>query len=99
MEITALVLQSWFDIAIRYSGSVFNAYDIATENGYSVSDAIAPGQVVVISSNIVLSTKEISFFDRENSIPATAITTAQLEATNPQLGIGAMIIKENFIVG
>jgi len=99
MTVTALILQSWFDIAIRYTGNVTNAYAIAFENGFNITDDITPGQTVIISDSILKSTKEVSFFQGKDIMPATSISTTDLEQINPTLGIGTMVIASTFIVG
>ncbi|MGZ9736810.1 hypothetical protein [Flavobacterium sp. GNP002] len=48
--ITALVLQTWFDIAIQSTGSVVNAYAIAMANGRSVTNHIIAGESIRDSS-------------------------------------------------
>ncbi|GIZ10291.1 hypothetical protein [Flavobacterium sp. UMI-01] len=98
MKVTALILQSWFDIAIRYTGSATNAFAIAFDNGFSVTDDIAPGQTILIKDSIPISNKEVSFFTSKEIIPATGINSIDLEIISPPLGIGEMRIGSTFIV-
>ncbi|MGZ9677543.1 hypothetical protein [Flavobacterium sp. GNP001] len=96
--ITALVLQTWFDIAIQSTGSVVNAYAIAMANGRSVTDHIIAGESIVIPQGIEVLKREIQFLESKNIIPATGITNDNLETINPTLGIGTMTIGTTFIV-
>ncbi|WP_300978540.1 hypothetical protein [Flavobacterium sp.] len=96
--ITALVLQTWFDISIQSTGSVVNAFAIAMANGRSVTDLITAGEKIVIPKELISLNREIVFFESKNIIPATGITKDTLEQINPQLGIGTMAIESTFIV-
>jgi len=51
MKITVLNNQSMLDIAIMVSGSAEAAYNIALENGISITDDLTPGQVLVFEGN------------------------------------------------
>lgn len=99
MTVTALVLQSWFDIAIQHTGSVMNAYSISLANGgRSVTDEITPGEAIVIPVEVSILKKEVQYLENKKAIPATGITLADFEEINPQLGIGQMAIGSTFIV-
>lgn len=98
MTITALVLQTWFDIAIQHTGSVMNAYAIAMANNQSVTSELRGGEILVIPDDVPLLKKELHYFESNNSIPATGITNRDLENINPVLGIGTMSIGTTFIV-
>lgn len=100
MKVTALVLQSWFDIAIQYTGSVMNAYAIAYANGgRSVTDDIIPGELITIPDTVPIFKKEVQYLENKEIVPATGITSADFEAINPVLGIGQMTIGSTFIIG
>jgi LysM repeat protein len=100
MIITALVFQTWFDIAIQHTGSVMNAYAIAIANdGRSITDDITPGEFIIIPDDIPILKKEVQYLENKKTIPATGITSDDLEEINPTLGIGTMAIGSTFIVG
>jgi hypothetical protein len=99
MIVTALVLQTWFDIAIQHTGSVMNAYPIAFANGSFITDDITPGQQVMIPNEVLIFKKEAQYLENKKAIPATGITSGDLEEINPTLGIGQMAIGSTFIVG
>lgn len=95
----ALVLQTWFDIAIQYTGSVTNAYAISYANGgRSVTDDLVPGEEIVIPADVTIATKTVAYLAAKKAIPATGISAADLAAINPPLGIGTMSIGSTFIV-
>ncbi len=95
----ALVLQTWFDIAIQYTGSVTDAYAIAYANGgRSVTDDLVPGEVIVIPAGVLILNKTVSYLESKKAIPATGINAADLSTINPPLGIGTMRIGSTFIV-
>ena len=96
-EITALVLQTWFDIALQYTGSTSNAYDIAKANSKSLTDDVVGGQIIVIPANLLLQNKEIYYFTTKKIAPSTAISNSEVNDIEV-LGIGSMIIEISFIV-
>lgn len=96
MTVTALVLQSWFDIAVQQTGSVMNAYAISFANGgRSVTDEITPGEAIVIPSEIEILKKTVQYLAAKKSIPSTAI---QKPPVPPANGIGFMRVGINFKV-
>ncbi len=96
-EITALVLQSWFDIALQYTGNASNAYDIAKANNKSLTDDIVGGQKVILPENLDFQNKELYFLTTKEIVPSTATNS-----TDPNdigfLGIGSMIIETSFTI-
>jgi len=96
MTVTALVLQSWFDIAIQYTGSATNAYAIAYANGRYLTDDIVPGEEIVIPDGILILKKEVQYLESKKATPATAMKKPPIP---PGLGIGFMRIGINFKVG
>lgn len=99
MTVTVLVLQSWFDIAIQHTGSATNAYSIAYANGGgSVTDDPEPGRQIIIPTIVSKFKKEVQYLENKKAIPATGITSGDLERINPALGIGSMTIGTTFIV-
>lgn len=100
MTATVLVLQTWFDIAIQHTGSITNAYSIAFANGgRSLTTNPEPGEQILILNDVSILKKEVQYLESKKAIPATGITTGDLKAINPTLGIGTMSIGSTFIVG
>lgn len=99
MTVPVLVLQTWFDIAIQHTGSVMNAYAIAFANNSSTTDDPTPGENVTIPSDVLVYKKEAQYLADKKSIPATSITSNDLQVINPPQGIGQMAIGLTFIIG
>lgn len=97
MQKQVLHNQSVFDCLVKHTGSLNKLFEFLLTNNISVTTDLKAGDVLNFPT--VDDDTIYNYYAAKNYTPATAITTAQLEATNPQLGIGAMIIKENFIVG
>lgn len=97
-EVTALLLQTWFDISVQYTGSITNAFAIAAANNHAITDTIAGGQIIVIPADLPFLKKEFDYLKGKNIKPATDITNAAIEIIDT-LGIGSMIIETNFIIG
>lgn len=93
-----LVLQSFFDISVKYTGSIDNAYEIAKANNREVTDDLIVGETLMIPDGLTLSTKEIQYYQARNLLPATGITKADSDIVNPSLGIGSMVIESTFII-
>ena len=49
--ITVLNNQSLFDISIRYTGTIENAFKIAVANGLSLTDELQPGAQLLIPAD------------------------------------------------
>lgn len=96
---TGLVLQTWFDIAIQYTGDATNAFAIASNNNSAITDTPLAGAPIAIPTDVVISNKEVKYLDSKKMIPATGITIDGLEEISPTLGIGTMAIGTTFIVG
>lgn len=94
----ALVLQTWFDIALQYTGDASNAVAIAAANNRSITDDIVVGEALIIPADIPVLNKETQYLAGKDVIPSTGITKDDLETINPILGIGTMEISSTFIV-
>lgn len=95
----ALVLQSWFDISIKHTGNVLNAFDIALANDQSITDKIDVNAIIVIPDNLLLNNKELQYYNARNINPATGLTlTNENMVIGKEIGIGAMVIGSTFIV-
>lgn len=97
MQKQVLHNQSVLDCLLQHTGSLNQLMAFVITNGISITSDLKAGDYYEFPN--IDDDAMYNYFYSKNTIPATAITTAQLEATNPQLGIGSMIIKENFIVG
>ncbi len=95
--IKALVLQSLFDIAIQQSGTTESAFSIAIANERSITDDFINGELLIIPDRLISSNKVLEYYKSKNLKVATAITLQQIEQM-PIIGIGTMIIGNNFII-
>jgi hypothetical protein len=96
MIIKVLLLQSWFDLSIQYTGTASNVYEIATANNRSITDDIVPGESILIPDDLAKAQKEIQYYEARAIVPATGLDKTSYEALNPKIGIGTMIIGNNF---
>ena len=99
MTVTALVLQSWFDLAVQHTGSASNGYAIAFANGgRSVTDDPEPGEPITIPATVLNFKKEIQYLENKKAKPATGFIVNEGDSMIPELGIGSMAIGTTFIV-
>ncbi len=69
----ALVRQTWLDIALILTGDADMAYEIAKENGLSVSDMPVVGQEIKYSGGVV-NRQVFDYYSKRGIKPATVIT-------------------------
>ena len=74
MKVKVQGRQSFFDVAIRHTGDVAAAYDIALAAGCSVTDQ-PPSDVEIPA---VYSSTVVAYFDAEQLTPATMINDENL---------------------
>lgn len=97
--ITVLNNQSLFDISIRYTGTIENAFKIAVANGLSLTDELEPGAQLIIPSDVEMNNDVVSYFSAKGIQPATGLTEYDLNIANTvQRGIGYMQIGKTFKV-
>ena len=95
--ITILALQSLLDVAIQQTGKIENVLQIAIENNRSITDELVNQDKLLITNETINSSKVLQYFDSKQLKIATAITL-QDTVQMPTIGIGTMIIGNNFIV-
>lgn len=97
MTVTALVLQTWFDIAIQHTGNALNAAAIANANGgRCTTDDVEADEQIIIPEGIALNKKELQYLDSKKASPSTGTKRPPVP---PGLGIGYMKIGLNFKIG
>ena len=89
--------QSILDIAIQHTGSVFNAFAIATANDMAVSETLIAGTSILIPDNVLNDESILNYYKAKEIQPATSLTDVQ--SVIEYKGIGYMIIEDNFKVG
>ena len=77
MKVKVLDRQNFFDLAIRYTGDVAAAYDIALAAGCSVTDQ--PPAEVEIPTEIAPSV--VAYFNAQSIDPATMMTDKEIDET------------------
>lgn len=87
--------QSVFDMTLQHTGSYTKIFDLAIQNGFSITQELEAGSFCKTPS---VDDKAIfGHFAAKALIPASAITAFEIDEIN-RLGIGTMIIETNFIV-
>ena len=96
--VTVLHNQSLFDISIRYTGTIENAFKIAVANGLSLTDELEPGAQLIIPE-VEMNNDVVNYFAGKGIQPATGLTENDLLiAQTVQRGIGYMQIGKTFKV-
>lgn len=91
--------QSLFDISIRYTGTLENAFKIAVANGLSLTDELEPGAQLIIPADVEMNSDVASYFSAKGIQPATGLTDNDLLISQTvQRGIGYMQIGKTFKV-
>ena len=90
--------QSWLDISNDIYGHVMYAFELAILNGFSPSDSIPAGKEIFYNSENEKNILVLKSLVSNNSIPATALTSAQNEQIPTPKGIGVMKIDNTFKV-
>lgn len=86
--------QSFLDKVIEQTGDVENTFDMALLNNASITDDLVVGAYLKV--NTVTKKSVVDFYNEYNR-PATALTNEQQQEVQ-SLGIGSMIIEQNFRV-
>lgn len=94
MTITVLHNQSFLDIAIQHTGSVFNAFSIASANGLAVSESLLPGSQLLVPDEIVKDVEIYNYYTSKDIKPATSVQ--DVESITERRGIGWMKIGGTF---
>lgn len=89
-------MQTWYDIALLYTGTIENSFAIAFANNRSITDDLVAGELVIIPDALVLAKKEMAYFDARTIIPATGFIKQTVVVADD--GIGDMAIGINFII-
>ena len=96
MQKQVLHNQSVQDCLLQHTGSLTKLIEFLVTNNLSVTDQLQAGiyyEFPTVDDDVIF-----NYFNSKGAIPATAISTTDLEATSPELGIGQMTIGSTFIV-
>ncbi|WP_312395741.1 hypothetical protein [Chryseobacterium sp.] len=94
MTITVLSSQTFMDIAIQHTGSVYNAFAIAVANGMAVSDSPISGSFLSIPESIVRNDDVLTYYKSNGIRPATALADENILVE--RRGIGWMKVGNTF---
>ncbi len=100
MQIQVLNNQTLIDIAIRYCGTIEALFDLALINEISVTGDLVPGQILKISSVDYGFQEVVNYFDSIEKEPATGLNEESTSdiVLEPAIGIGFMVIENNFTI-
>lgn len=97
MKTTILHHQSLLDLAIQYTGSVENAFDLALQNNRSLTDDLEAGESIQLIAYGIQQNKDIlNYYTAKNIQPATAVIILPEEERLE--GIGYWAISVDFKV-
>ena len=85
--------------SIQNNGTLTSAFELALENGLSITEELTPGDSIKVPESNLIETTIVSFFQRKGQIIATAFNASDGQDILPKLGIGTMAIESTFIVG
>lgn len=97
MTVTVLSNQSFLDLAIQHTGTVYNAFAIAVANNMAVSDSLASGSSLIIPDTVIIETDIRDYLKNKGIKPATAITDESI--LEDKKGIGVMKLTKTFKIG
>ncbi|MPS74018.1 MAG: hypothetical protein E2590_12865 [Chryseobacterium sp.] len=91
--------QTWLDVSIYLFGTPEHGFELATLNGYSVTDEIPAGTTINIPEGKETNRLVLLSLQSNNSIPATAIENLTPDSPEPHLeGIGYWAIGDDNII-
>jgi hypothetical protein len=72
MTVKAADRQTWYDLAIQYTGYAWNAVAIAAANGWSPETDLKVGQAVEIPDTLPVNRAVVEYYRANRIAPATA---------------------------
>lgn len=96
MKKTILYNQSILDVALQHTGTVESSFEIATRNGFSVSDQMAAGASIEIPEDVFKNTDVLNKYNAKKIEPATGSSDFGDQEIPTLKGIGYMQIGNNF---
>jgi hypothetical protein len=92
-EIVAIQNQTMFDIAIQAYGSELGVFELAKDNGLSITQELIPGQKLKVDPAKMIDKSVVGYYQSIGYVPATGDSTECLFN-----GIGYMVVDLDFIV-
>lgn len=97
-KVIVLSRQSFFDLALIFSGNRDNAFLIAKENQMNPSNELEPGSEILIPEGIIQNRESLEYYDFKKVLPATALTQGDKDLIIGCEGIGCWAIDVDFKV-
>ncbi len=97
MKISVQPGQNLWDLCLQHTGTLAGLFDLALANGLNPTDTLRPGQRLELPDDIAIDADMRDYFRVHAIEPATALTQAQLDYSDPK--IGNMIIGQTFKIG
>ena len=97
IKVKILSLQTFLDVSIQYFGVVDHAFAIAFANSKNITDTLISGEVIHIPTGLKTDLKVLQYYNSRGIIPATQINNDD-SSYSPVVGIGTMMLENNFIV-
>ncbi|MEO7977782.1 hypothetical protein [Flavobacterium sp.] len=91
--------QSFLDVAIQEQGSALTAFELAIKNGFSITDDLLPGDSLVLPISNLENTGVANYFKGKRQMVACGSKIGTQDLPIKPIGIGAMRIENDFIVG
>lgn len=99
MKITILHNQSLLDLAIQHTGSVENAFELAVENGLSLTDDLEAGESIKLTTHGIRQNKDIlGYYQAKKLQPATGINYQSSTINDKPQGIDYWTVQIDFVV-
>ncbi len=87
MKVKVLPYQSLADIAVRYTGSVENLYEIAVANGLTLDAELVPGTEIEIPDELEMDAAVVRGYENNRLEPASALTADSVLGGIDYMGI------------
>lgn len=91
--------QSLIDVSVQEHGSALTAFEWALKNGFSITDDLYAGQKLIIPESTFKNADVADYFKGKNQMVACGSKMGIESLPVKPIGIGAMIIENDFIIG
>jgi len=99
MKIIVIEDQSLVDIALQEHGKALVGFELALLNGFSLTDDLFPGQKLEKAESLLANTDTANYFRGKGQMISCGSRVSAGNLPIKPVGIGAMIIENDFIVG
>ena len=89
--------QSLFDISIQQCGGIEAVFEIAEQNGLSITDRLIAGSTIEISEDTMIDKTIIDYYQMKGIKPATDVTASAMDGLRDE-GIDFWAVAVDFVV-